>query len=73
MVLLSKVTNDQITENLKKRFLQWIHPVNNHEKRINADLIYTYIGPTLVSVNPYKKLPYFTEKEIGSIFKNTLF
>ncbi|KAI8818072.1 amoeboid myosin I-like protein [Fimicolochytrium jonesii] len=50
MTLLSKVTDDQITENLKKR--------------IQADLMFTYIGPTLVAVNPYKKLPYFTEKEI---------
>ncbi|KAJ3306091.1 Unconventional myosin-Ie, partial [Blyttiomyces sp. JEL0837] len=50
MVLLSKVSDDQITDNLKKR--------------INADLMFTYIGPTLVAVNPYKKLPYFTEKEM---------
>ncbi|KAJ3141915.1 Unconventional myosin-Ie [Physocladia obscura] len=50
MVLLSKVTDDQITDNLKKR--------------INADLMFTYIGPTLVAVNPYKRLPYFSEKEI---------
>ncbi|KAJ3148444.1 Unconventional myosin-Ie [Geranomyces variabilis] len=50
MTLLSKVTDDQITENLKKR--------------IQADLMFTYIGPTLVAVNPYKKLPYFTETEI---------
>ncbi|KAI8809341.1 myosin IF [Cladochytrium replicatum] len=50
MVLLTKVTEDQITDNLKKRLM--------------SDLIYTYIGPTLVAVNPYKKLPYFTEKEI---------
>ncbi|KAI8999429.1 P-loop containing nucleoside triphosphate hydrolase protein [Gaertneriomyces semiglobifer] len=50
MTLLSKVTDDQIAENLKKR--------------IQADLMFTYIGPTLVAVNPYKKLPYFTEKEI---------
>ncbi|KAI9090825.1 P-loop containing nucleoside triphosphate hydrolase protein [Phlyctochytrium arcticum] len=50
MTLLSKVTDDQITDNLKKR--------------IQADLMFTYIGPTLVAVNPYKKLPYFTEKEI---------
>ncbi|KAJ3220393.1 Unconventional myosin-Ie [Dinochytrium kinnereticum] len=86
MVLLSKVTDDQITENLKKR--------------IQADLMFTYIGgfsslrflgmlmvsfkkaqlwsqvkPKIVfrnlvhlmlfhAVNPYKKLPYFTEKEI---------
>ncbi|KXS12657.1 myosin-Ie-like protein [Gonapodya prolifera JEL478] len=51
MVLLSKVAEDQIVENLKKRYL--------------ADAIYTYIGPTLVAVNPYKKLPYFTSKEIS--------
>ncbi|KAI8925857.1 P-loop containing nucleoside triphosphate hydrolase protein [Entophlyctis helioformis] len=50
MVLLSKVTDDQITENLRKR--------------IQADLMFTYIGPTLVAVNPFKKLPYFTDKEI---------
>ena len=50
MVLLSKVSEDQISENLRKR--------------IQADLMFTYIGPALVAVNPYKKLPYFTEKEI---------
>ncbi|KAI9202468.1 P-loop containing nucleoside triphosphate hydrolase protein [Polychytrium aggregatum] len=50
MVLLSKVTDDQITDNLKKRFM--------------TDLMYTYIGSSLVVFNPYKKLGYFTEKEI---------
>lgn len=50
MVLLSKVTEEQIVENLRKRY--------------QNDLIYTYIGPTLVAVNPYKQLPYFTQKEI---------
>ena len=50
MVLLPKITDPAIVENLKKRYLD--------------DLIYTYIGPVLVSVNPFKQLPYFTEKEI---------
>ncbi|KAJ3337302.1 Unconventional myosin-Ie, partial [Gonapodya sp. JEL0774] len=36
MVLLTKVVEDQIVENLKKRYL--------------ADAIYTYIGPTLVAL-----------------------
>lgn len=57
-MLLSKVTEGQIVDNLQKRF--------------NSDLIYTYIGPVLIAVNPYKPLPYFTEKEIdiyhGSVF-----
>ncbi|XP_054756570.2 unconventional myosin-Ie-like [Lytechinus pictus] len=50
MVLLSKIQEGAIVENLKKRFMD--------------DLIYTYIGPVLISVNPFKQMPYFTEKEI---------
>ncbi|CAJ1061297.1 myosin IEb [Xyrichtys novacula] len=50
MVLLSKINEDAITENLKKRY--------------NDDYIFTYIGPVLISVNPFKQLPYFTEREV---------
>eukprot|EP00043_Microstomoeca_roanoka_P013204 m.129196 g.129196 ORF g.129196 m.129196 type:complete len:1070 (+) comp15693_c0_seq1:90-3299(+) len=50
MVLISKINEDAICENLKKRFMD--------------DLIYTYIGPVLISVNPFKYMTYFTEKEI---------
>lgn len=36
----------------------------------------TYIGPVLISVNPFKQMPYFTEKEIeqyqGAVSKNIL-
>ena len=51
MTLLSEIKDSAIVENLKKRF--------------NDDWIYTYIGPVLVSVNPFKNLKYFTEREIG--------
>jgi myosin-1 len=27
-------------------------------------LLQTYIGPVLISVNPFKQMPYFTDKEI---------
>ncbi|XP_053559787.1 unconventional myosin-Ie [Bombina bombina] len=50
MVLLSKITEDAIVDNLKKRYMD--------------DYIFTYIGPVLISVNPFKQLPYFTEREI---------
>ena len=50
MVLVPKITEQAIYENLKKRFLD--------------NFIYTYIGPVLIAVNPYKELPYFTESEV---------
>uniref|UniRef100_A0A8C5MQ87 Myosin IE n=1 Tax=Leptobrachium leishanense TaxID=445787 RepID=A0A8C5MQ87_9ANUR len=50
MVLLSKITEDSIVENLKKRYMD--------------DFIFTYIGPVLISVNPFKQMPYFGDKEI---------
>uniref|UniRef100_A0A3B5Q4R0 Myosin IEb n=1 Tax=Xiphophorus maculatus TaxID=8083 RepID=A0A3B5Q4R0_XIPMA len=43
MVLLSKINEDAITDNLKKRYMD--------------DYIFTYIGPVLISVNPFKQLP----------------
>ncbi|XP_027005416.1 myosin IEb [Tachysurus fulvidraco] len=50
MVLLAKISEDAITENLKKRYMD--------------DYIFTYIGPVLISVNPFKQLPYFTDREV---------
>ncbi|XP_059846968.1 unconventional myosin-If-like isoform X1 [Hypanus sabinus] len=50
MVLLSKITEDAIVENLKKRYLD--------------DYIFTYIGTVLISVNPFKQMPYFTDREV---------
>ncbi|KAG5264132.1 hypothetical protein AALO_G00272500 [Alosa alosa] len=50
MVLLSKISEDAIVENLKKRYMD--------------DFIFTYIGPVLISVNPFKQMPYFGDKEV---------
>ncbi|CAL8248868.1 unnamed protein product [Lota lota] len=50
MVLLSKISEDAITDNLKKRYMD--------------DYIFTYIGSVLISVNPFKQLPYFTDREV---------
>ncbi|XP_026072490.1 unconventional myosin-Ie-like [Carassius auratus] len=50
MVLLSKINEDAIVENLKKRYMD--------------DFIFTYIGPVLISINPFKQMPYFGEREI---------
>ena len=45
-----QINEDAICANLKKRFME--------------DWIFTYIGPVLISVNPFKAMSYFTEKEV---------
>lgn len=38
--------------------------------------VQTYIGPVLISVNPFKQMPYFTDREIelyqGAVSKQSL-
>uniref|UniRef100_UPI00398F46B6 myosin IEb n=1 Tax=Pristiophorus japonicus TaxID=55135 RepID=UPI00398F46B6 len=50
MVLLSKITEEAIVDNLRKRYMD--------------DYIFTYIGPVLISINPFKQMPYFTDREV---------
>ena len=50
MVCLGDLNEASILHNLRARF--------------RLDLIYTFIGPILVSVNPYKRLTIYTDSEI---------
>ena len=50
MTLLPQIKDAAIVENLKKRY--------------DLDWIFTYIGPVLISVNPFKQMKYFTQREI---------
>ena len=50
MVLLSKLSENEVMENLKKRH--------------GSDVIYTYIGNVLISVNPFKQIPIFDQNYI---------
>jgi myosin I len=52
LTLISKISNEAINDNLKKRF-------ENRE-------IYTYIGHVLVSVNPFRDLGIYTEQVLDS-------
>ncbi|KAI7813243.1 putative unconventional myosin-Ih, partial [Triplophysa rosa] len=38
--------------------------LDNLKKRFSEDLIYTYIGTLLISVNPYKELDIYTKKQM---------
>ncbi|CAF99593.1 unnamed protein product, partial [Tetraodon nigroviridis] len=62
MVLLSKINEDAIVENLKKRYMDDYIFVSL-SSNISAHTL-TYIGPVLISVNPFKQMPYFGEKEV---------
>ena len=50
LTLLEELSEESINDILKKRFKE--------------DLIYTYIGPVLVSMNPYRDLGIYTEDRI---------
>ncbi|XP_050315844.1 unconventional myosin IC [Anthonomus grandis grandis] len=47
--------------------------VNNLEKRFKEDVIYTYIGSVLISVNPYKELGIYGSKEVKAYEKKNFF
>ncbi|KAL0481267.1 myosin heavy chain [Acrasis kona] len=50
MVLISKLKDEEVMENLKKRHA--------------TEVIYTYISNVLISVNPYKALPIFGPDQV---------
>ncbi|ODQ63946.1 myosin-1 [Nadsonia fulvescens var. elongata DSM 6958] len=52
LTLLSKVNDEEINNNLQKRF--------------ESHFIYTYIGHVLISVNPFKDLGIYTEQVLES-------
>ena len=47
LVLLEKITEEAVLENLRKRFAK------------NA--IYTYIGPVVISINPYQNVAIYSD------------
>ena len=54
-----------IVDNLKKRLqANSIFVSFRFSKIHNHQSFQTYIGPVLISVNPFKQMPYFTEKEM---------
>eukprot|EP01114_Cavostelium_apophysatum_P017815 TRINITY_DN5376_c0_g1_i1.p1 TRINITY_DN5376_c0_g1~~TRINITY_DN5376_c0_g1_i1.p1 ORF type:complete len:951 (-),score=287.82 TRINITY_DN5376_c0_g1_i1:42-2894(-) len=61
----------QITDDLLK--LSELHEatlLNNIRTRFAQDQIYTYVGPIVVAVNPFKKLPIYTDEMIRHYREN---
>ncbi|EQB78343.1 myosin IF-like protein [Camelus ferus] len=68
MVLLPQITEDAIVGNLRKRFMDDYIFVPWATGRDPAQFFpkgpQTYIGSVLISVNPFKQMPYFTDREV---------
>ncbi|XP_037294440.1 unconventional myosin IC isoform X2 [Manduca sexta] len=47
--------------------------IDNLKKRFHENIIYTYIGNVLISVNPYKNLPIYTEEKTKLYFQKAFF
>ncbi|RVE55153.1 hypothetical protein evm_000051 [Chilo suppressalis] len=47
--------------------------IDNLRKRFKENIIYTYIGNVLISVNPYKNLPIYTEEKTKQYYKKAFF
>ncbi|KAG7188163.1 hypothetical protein KM043_013381 [Ampulex compressa] len=58
---------------LLEDFLSETAFVDNLRKRFQENLIYTYIGQVLVSVNPYKKLPIYNQETIQFYHRRNFF
>jgi myosin-1 len=53
LVLLPKVDNESIMQNLRKR--------------LERDIIYTYIGHVLIAVNPYKMIDIYEGRHLAQV------
>jgi myosin heavy subunit len=81
MVLIAKINEDAIADNLKKRFLaecvsrcvrlrvcvgsSLMNPRGDGGGgRCHDSNIYTYIGPVLIALNPYKNIDQYGDRDV---------
>ena len=47
--------------------------LNNLKRRFEKNIIFTYVGPTLIALNPYMKIPDLFSEELLSKYQNNIY
>ena len=47
--------------------------LNNIKRRFEKNIIFTYVGPTLIALNPYMKIPDLFSEELLSKYQNNIY
>ncbi len=63
LVLMRPEESDSVNDMVNMEILNDATLLYNLYQRYNKDIIYTYVGPTLIAVNPFKKIEKLFEPE----------
>lgn len=58
---------------VQMEYLNECELLNNLKRRFEKNIIFTYVGPTLLALNPYMKIPEMFEEETLTKYQNNIY